>query len=483
MGPGHRRVVDAVGRRPDRAGEGRVNGRLAVLNVVGLTAPMLDARMPRLAAFVRTCGRAARVRPAFPAVTCTAQATYLTGLDAGGHGIVGNGWFDRDLCEVHFWKQSERLVAGPKLWDRLRERSPGFTCAKLFWWYNMASGADWAITPRPLYPADGSKVFDIHTEPLSLRAAIKADLGDFPFPAFWGPLAGIGSSRWIAASARWIEQHHSPSLSLVYLPHLDYSLQRLGPADPATAADLAAIDSVAGDLIDFYRGRGVRVALLSEYGIEPVDRPIHLNRVLRRGGWLAVKDELGRETLEVFSSRAFAVADHQVAHVYVRDPSILDAVRAAIAAEPDVAEVLGADEQRARGLWHARSGDLLAVAAPGAWFTYYFWESDAKAPDYARTVDIHRKPGYDPVELFLDPALRFPKLAIGSRLLRRKLGMRALMDVIPLDASLVRGSHGRIPKDPDYWPVFALEGDPHPAERMRAEEVAGRILEMFPAPG
>jgi len=454
--------------------------RTVVLDVVGLTAPMLEGgAMPRLAGFVReACGGAVtRVRPAFPAVTCTAQATYLTGQTPGVHGIVGNGWFNRDLCEVHFWKQSEQLIGGSKLWDRLREGTPGFTCAKLFWWYNMGSSADFSITPRPLYAADGSKVFDIHTQPLDLRPAIKSALGDFPFPGFWGPMAGIASSEWIAASARWIEERHSPSLSLVYLPHLDYNLQRLGPGDAQIATDLAAIDGVAGGLIDFYRARDVRVAVLSEYGIEPVDRPVHLNRLLRRRGWVAIKDELGRETLEVFSSRAFVVADHQIAHVYVRDAAILEAVREAIAAEPGVAEVLGREEQSARGLWHARSGDLLAVAARGAWFTYYFWEEDAKAPDYARTVDIHRKPGYDPVELFLDPTIRFPGLAITSRLARRKLGMRALMDVIPLDATLVKGSHGRVSGNPEDWPVFAVEGGVGSGDRMEATDVAGRLVE------
>ena len=222
--------------------------RTVVLNVVGLTRSLLERAMPRLSAFARE-GQMATIRPAFPAVTCTAQSSYLTGLSPADHGIVGNGWYDRDLAEVHFWKQSNRLVSGPKLWDKLRAEDSSFTCAQLFWWHNMNATVDYSITPRPLYPADGRKIFDIHTGPFSLRPEIKKDLGEFPFTQFWGPMAGIGSSRWIGDSARWIEDHHHPTLSLVYLPHLDYNLQRRGPHDSRIETDLRLIDDLAGDLI------------------------------------------------------------------------------------------------------------------------------------------------------------------------------------------------------------------------------------------
>ena len=434
--------------------------RTVVLNVVGLTRGLLPS-MPRLSAFARE-GQAASIRPAFPAVTCTAQSSYLTGLAPTEHGIVGNGWYDRDLAEIHFWKQSNHLVGGPKLWDKLRARDASFTCAQLFWWYNMHATVDWSITPRPLYPADGRKIFDIHTGPHTLRPEIKKDLGEFPFPSFWGPAAGIESSRWIAAAARWIEEKHQPTLNLVYLPHLDYNLQRLGPRDPKIADDLSLIDEVAGELIDFFHARGVQVAVLSEYGITEVDTPVHLNRVLRRHGWLSIKDELGLETLDCGGSRAFAVADHQVAHIYLNDPAIESQVRAAIEAEPGVERVLDAAAQTELGLRHPRAGDLIAIAKPRSWFTYYYWLDDAVAPDFARTIDIHRKAGYDPAELFLDPKLRWPKLRIAAFLLRKKLGLRGLLNVIPLDATLVRGSHGRIPEDENDWPVLLLEKNAAP---------------------
>jgi len=425
--------------------------RTAVLNVVGLTRSVLDAST-HMRAFA-AAGSVSAIRPAFPAVTCTAQSTYLTGLAPAQHGIVGNGWYDRTLSEVQFWKQSNHIVAGRKIWEDLRQREPGFTCAKLFWWYNMYSSADFSITPRPMYPADGRKVFDIYTHPASIRENIKADLGDFPFPSFWGPIAGIKSSQWIAESAKWIERRHEPTLNLVYLPHLDYNLQRLGPNHPAIRADVAAIDEVVGDLIAFFQSRSVQVVLLSEYGITEVDRPIHLNRLFREQGWIALREELGLELLDCGASRAFAVADHQIAHVYVNDPSVLGEVRSLLEQQSGVEKILGPAEQTAMGINHGRSGDLIAVADARSWFTYYYWQDDRSAPDFARCVDIHRKPGYDPVELFVDPALKLPKLKIAATLLRKKLGFRTLMDVIPLDASLVKGSHGRMPELADY-PLF-----------------------------
>ncbi len=431
--------------------------RTAILNVVGLTSRLLGPHMPRLQA-AATVGGLIRVQPVLPAVTCTAQSTYLTGLPPSGHGAVANGWYDRELAEHHFWKQSNHLVHGPKLWEAARAARPGFTCAKLFWWYNMYSTADWSVTPRPMYPADGRKVFDVYTHPLSLRPELKADLGDFPFPAFWGPLAGIASSEWIARSAEWIEDRHHPDLSLVYLPHLDYNLQRLGPDDPRIAADCAAIDRVAGGLMDFYAQRGVRTIVLSEYGITAVRRSIALNRIFRAKGWLALKDELGRELLDGGASQVFAIADHQIAHIYVNDPALLSAARAAIESVDGVARVLDRAQQRAAGLDHARSGDLVAFSAEDAWFNYYYWDDDARAPDFARCVDIHRKYGYDPVELFLDPALAAPKLRVAAKLLRRKLGFRGLMDVISLDANLVKGSHGTCPADSSEWPVLIGTG-------------------------
>lgn len=435
--------------------------RTVVIDIVGLSESLLGPHTPRLNAF-RQRGALCRIAPAFPAVTCTAQANYLTGQPPAAHGIVANGWYDRQLAEVHFWKQSNHLVGGAKLWETLQAAEPQFSCAQLFWWFNMYAGVDWSITPRPMYPADGRKIFDVYAWPYSLRSEIKQDLGEFPFPGFWGPAAGIdtpqgprdAASRWIAESAKWVERRFAPSLSLVYLPHLDYNLQRLGPTNPAIGSDLERIDEIAGDLLAFFEKQSVQVVLLSEYGISPVDTPIHLNRLFREQGWLSIKEELGRELLDCGASSAFAVADHQVAHVYLNDRSLEKAVRARLEQQPGIAAVLGAAEKHAQGLDHPRAGDLIALAQERAWFTYYYWLEDCRAPDFARTVDIHRKPGYDPVELFLNPDTPLIRAKIAWRLLQKRLGFRMLMDVIPLDASLVKGSHGRRPSATGEWPVL-----------------------------
>lgn len=444
--------------------------RTVVINVVGLTRGLVGERTPAIQAFAnRTQLRV--VDPAFPAVTCTAQSNYVTGKQPSEHGIVANGWYNRELAEVQFWKQSNHVVHGPKIWDELRAIDPDFTCAKTFWWYNMYAAVDYSMTPRPMYPADGRKFFDIYTWPYELRPAVKQELGEFPFFGFWGPAAGVDSpkgkadcvSRWIADAAKWTEDRHQPTLQLVYLPHLDYNLQRVGPNDPSIAKDLGEIDRIVGDLLAHFERAGVRVVLLSEYGITEVRRAVHLNRVFRERGWLTIKEELGLELLDAGNSRAFAVADHQVAHVYVNDHALLNTVRDVVEKQPGVNRVLDAAGKREAGIDHSRAGDLVALADEDAWFTYYYWMDDQRAPDFARTVDIHRKPGYDPVELFLDPKIPAVKLKILWRLLQKKLGFRMLMDVIPLDANLIKGSHGVRPADRSNWPVIIADPQSLPA--------------------
>jgi predicted AlkP superfamily pyrophosphatase or phosphodiesterase len=447
--------------------------RTAVLDVVGLTSSVVE-RMPRLREFVSQ--REMRtIVPAFPALTCNAQSTYLTGLPPREHGIVGNGWYDRDLAEVHFWKQSDHLVRGRKLWEELREKVVDFTCAKLFWWYNMYSTVEYSITPRPMYPADGRKVLDIYTAPFDVRFEIKKKLGEFPFPSFWGPGAGIKSSQWIAESARWIEQRYQPSLSLVYLPHLDYSLQKLGPDDPNIGTELKLLDRLLDDLVAFFQQRDIPVVILSEYGIGAVDHPVSLNRVFRRKGWIAIKDELRLEMIDCGASKVFAVADHQVAHIYVKQPAMIEEVRSVVQSQEGVESVLDRSEQVSLGIDHPRAGDLVAIANARSWFTYYYWLEDAVAPDFARTVDIHRKIGYDPVELFIDPKIKFPAARIASFLLKKKLGIRGLLEIVPLDPFLVKGSHGRMSERVEDHPVIIADKVSSSPGSIQATDVYGLL--------
>jgi len=450
--------------------------KTVVLNVVGLTSKLVRAGALHLSRWAEDAATT-RIRPAFPAVTCTAQTNYLTGRYPSQHGIVGNGWYVRDECEVRFWKQSNKLVQAAKIWERARALDRSFTCANVFWWFNMYSAADYTVTPRPMYTADGRKLPDVYTTPADLRVELQAKLGAFPLFNFWGPKASIESSRWIAESAKHVEQKFSPMLTLVYLPHLDYNLQRIGPSDPAAADDLRQVDEVCGDLITFYEARGAHVIILSEYGLCDVTTPVHLNRVLREHGLIAVREELGLELLDPGASAAFAVADHQVAHVYVNDRAQHSKVRALLETTPGVEQVLDTEGKAAHQIDHARAGDLVVIANPNAWFTYYYWLDDERAPDFARTVDIHRKPGYDPVELFLDPSIRAPVVTVGWKLARKNLGFRVLMDVIPLDASLVRGSHGRPNISEDEGPL-AISRQKHlmPATTIESVDVCALIL-------
>lgn len=427
--------------------------KTVVLNVVGLTSSLLGEHTPFLSRWANQ-GQVLPIEPPIPAVTCSVQASYLTGKMPNAHGIVGNGWYFRDECEVKFWRQSNQLIQAPKVWETARTLDPNFTCANLFWWYNMYSTVDWSVTPRPMYPADGRKIPDIYTQPAEMRRQLQSQLGQFPLFNFWGPNTSIASSQWIAESAKWVEQQYSPSLTLVYLPHLDYCLQKFGPNLELVKQDLAEIDAVCADLIEFYEALDAKVIVLSEYGITPVDQPIHLNQILRQNGMIAVREELGRELLDPGASIAFAVADHQIAHVYVNDGDYLNEVRCLLETIPGIAQVLDHSGKQAYCLDHPRSGDLVAIAEPNAWFTYYYWLDERRCPDFARTVDIHRKPGYDPVELFLDPKIKLPQVKVGLNLVKKQLGFRYLMDVIPLDAGLVKGSHGVAPTSAEESPVF-----------------------------
>jgi predicted AlkP superfamily pyrophosphatase or phosphodiesterase len=453
--------------------------RRVVLNVVGLSArDLVSGEMPHIAEFAKR-GSSAKISPAFPAVTCTAQSDYLTGERPAVNGLVGNGWYDRELSEVHFWKQSNRLVQAPKVWDKLHQRSNKLRIANLFWWYNMGTAADISVTPRPNYLADGGKVFDIATYPYEIKNSLKADLGDFPFKSFWGPAAGLASSQWIARAAQWIEQNQKPDLNLVYLPHLDYDLQRFGPRSAEARQARLDIDNLVGGLIEFFEKRGVDVLIVSEYAITEVNQDIPLNRILRKHGLLRIKEELGAEILDTFNSQAFAVVDHQVAHVIVQDRSKLDEVRKILENTEGVEKVLDQDAQKKLGINHERSGDFIVVAQKNVWFSYYWWLDDARAPDYARTVDIHRKPGYDPAELLIDSSILFPLINAAWFLLKKRLGLRALLKLTPLTGEKIKGSHGRVPEDPLDWPVMITSMNAGVPNSISSTEVFSYIIQSF----
>ena len=427
--------------------------KTVVINVVGLTNRLIGAHTPFIKSFLEG-GNSAYISPVLPAVTCTAQSTYLTGKSPSEHGIVGNGWYFKDECEIKFWRQSNKLVAQEKIWEKLKRLQPNFTCSNMFWWYNMYSTTDYSVTPRPNYLADGRKIPDIYSHPSELRDTLQAALGTFPLFQFWGPKTSIKSSQWIADATLKTDALYDPTLTLVYLPHLDYNLQRYGLNFDKISKDLNEIDGVVKQLVTYYQKQDANIILLSEYGITNVDNPIHLNRVLRSKGYVSIRIERGLELLDAGASKAFAVADHQIAHVYLNDVTIKREVKRLLENLKGVEKVLIDDDIKAAKLDHERCGDLVVLADKNSWFTYYFWMDDKKAPDYARMVDIHKKPGYDPVEMLTDPKDKLILPKVIWKLLKKKLGFRTVLDIIPLKAELVRGSHGRKPEDEADYPIF-----------------------------
>jgi predicted AlkP superfamily pyrophosphatase or phosphodiesterase len=448
--------------------------KTVVIDVVGLSSSLIGDHTPFLRDYVRR-KKLYHITPMLPAVTTSVQSTYLTGAWPETHGVVGNGWYDRTECEVKFWKQSNKLVAAEKIWERAKKQDASFTCANMFWWYNMYSSVDFSVTPRPNYLADGRKLPDCYSHPAELRDELQATLGQFPLFQFWGPGADIRSTQWIADASLYTDKRYDPVLTLIYLPHLDYCLQKSGPAANMIQKELNEIDAVVKQLVTYYEEKGARIIVLSEYGITRVDQPVHLNRVLREAGLLEVRVERGLELLDAGASKAFAVADHQVAHVYVNDAGVRSRVKEVLASTPGVERILEEHTKNEFHINHSRAGDLIAIADERSWFTYYFWLDDAKAPDYARTVDIHRKPGYDPVEMFMSSKVR-----AAYKLLRKKAGLRYVMDVIPLDATLIKGSHGRPAAPKQFQPVL-ISDHSSPSDTLVATEVYDVIWKTMTA--
>ncbi|MFT3879171.1 MAG: alkaline phosphatase family protein [Gemmatales bacterium] len=417
---------------------------LIIINAVGMTSRLL-AHAPRLQALAKS-GWSRTLRETLPAVTCTAQASLLTGKPPSEHGIVANGWLFRDTMEVRFWQQSNRLIEAEPFYVTARREAEKegrrFRCAKLFWWFNQGADVEFSVTPKPFYGADGNKAFGISGQPEGLCEGIEKEIGKFPFPSFWGPNSGLKSTAWIAQCAAKVVRDHQPELSLVYLPHLDYEPQRRGPSGCDMKKYVGELDDSLQPLLDTAKQIGARFWVVSEYGHCDVDQPVYLNRELRQAGWLQVRLGPFGEQLETFASEAFAVCDHQLAHVYVRRPEMIQPIRDRLACLSGVGRVHIGEERAEIGLNHPRSGEIVVLSKPNAWFAYPFWLEDRLAPDYARCIDIHRKPGFDPCELFFDPKLLWPIGRAIRRLIQKKLGFRTLFDVIPFDGNLVRGSHG-----------------------------------------
>jgi predicted AlkP superfamily pyrophosphatase or phosphodiesterase len=414
------------------------SGRVLLIDVAGLSyrflQPPFDA--PAIRGIARDGGTLAALKPSFPALTCPVQATLTTGVGADRHGIVANGYYDRDRLRATFWEQSDGLVQAERIWTRARRKRPGFRSAMLFWQNSVASDNDVILTPAPIHLHHGGMIQSCYSRPSDLNADLVREVGRFNLMGYWGPFTSAKSSRWIAQATVHVLERFAPDLALTYLPHMDYNQQRWGPSDPRMARDLAETDACVGEILTVARNRAYDVILVSDYGMSDVRRAVHPNRALREAGLLAVRDVKRMEYLDFGLSRAWAMTDHQVAHVYCH-PSAIREARDVLGRLDGVESIIDREEQKAFRADHARSGELILVASRDAWFAYPWWTDPGRAPDYATHVDIHNKPGYDPLELFLD----------WGALLRFKLSVAA-------NPALVRGSHGRIPGPLEEHGVF-----------------------------
>lgn len=435
--------------------------RVILLSIPGLREQDLAA-MPNLQKLAAS-GGTAKLIPSFPAVTCPVQANMTTGKLPREHGVVANGFFWREKGEVEMWTAWNDCILAPQIWDVLHERQPGTTSAVWFALHSKGCGADYVCTPAPIHNPDGSESLWCYTKPTELYGDFRDSLGHFPLQHFWGPLANIKSSAWIADSAIAAARNLKPNFFYIYLPHLDYAAQKSGPDSPAAQAAVVELDNVLGKLFNeinaAFAGETPLWLVASEYTIQPVDHVTYPNRVLREAGLLAVKREGDAELLDLAESKAWALVDHQLGHVFVRDadPQVIEQVAKLFRGQQGIAEVLVGKDREQHGLNHPRTGEVVLVSTPNSWQAYYWWFDDRNAPPFARTVDIHRKPGYDPVEMHFD---------------------RQTMS-IPLDATLVKGSHGAPANDGAGGVLIASQVGILSSAQLADTDVAGIVLQQF----
>ncbi|MBQ7251592.1 MAG: alkaline phosphatase family protein [Kiritimatiellae bacterium] len=363
-------------------------------------------------------------RPAesvFPAVTCTAQASFRTGLLPREHGMVSNGVFLRSLLRPSFWEQSAALVRGPRIWEAARRA--GRTVGILFWQQSLGEAADVVVSPAPIHKHGGGTILGCSVRPAELGAKLEASFGAFPLFRYWGPLASSKIGDAVAGYAEAVARGADPDDLFVYLPTLDYDLQRFGPEDARAGKAFAAAASQLSRLAALAEKAGAEFTAFGDYAITQVTAPPAFpNRLLREKGFFLTRGVKGMAYPDIFFSKAFAMADHEIAHVYVRNPGDVAAVADLFRASGEYAEVA---ERTPSAEWGAATaGEILLVAKEGSWCAYPWWTDPREAPDFAGHVDIHNKPGYDPCELFFERGLRFPPPTAR-------------------DASRIRGTHGR----------------------------------------
>ena len=443
-----------------------------LLSIPGLRQEDLS-RMPTLRAMAAV-GDCVPLDPGFPAVTCSVQATLTTGSPPAGHGIVANGVYDRGTHHLEMWISPDGVHRSQRIWDRLKSARPELRTAAWFLLQSKHATADLVCLPAPKHNPDGTETMWCHTNPEPIYAALREKLADFPLHKFWGPIAGIESSQWISRSFLEASRTSPPQFAAVYLPHLDYAAQRTGPDSPAAHAACGELDAEIAQLIDGFGAvvghDRLTVLVVGEYRIRPVSHTLFPNRVLREAGLLSVTETADGELIDMPGSRAWALADHQVSHVYLadgHDDLLVEQVASLFRGRAGVARVLVGADLVTVGLVDSappgnenRCGDVVIESTPDSWQSYFYWLDDAKAPRFARTIDIHRKPGYDPLELHIDRA-KLPAVSI------------------PLDVSLVKGSHGAVDPSKPHETIFIASSSGLVDGPLAMREIAAIVMGIF----
>jgi predicted AlkP superfamily pyrophosphatase or phosphodiesterase len=427
-----------------------------VINAVGLPNDPSAQRTPNIRRLADN-GTSLSMIPSFPAVTCSVQATLTTGKYPREHGIIGNGFMDRDNYQVSFWEQNARLVRSERIWEIVKKNNESLKTAVLFWQNTLFTNSDVVVTPKPIH-LDNEVVFWCYSKPVGFYEEIAKDIGEFDLRSYWGPLASRKSSEWITKCAMLTIEKHKPNLLLMYLPQVDYSAQKFGPDSPEANSDIGFVDQLVGQMVSKTEELGIAkdtvFIILSEYSFNKVSRSVSLNVKLRDANLLAVRKINGKEYIDYEHCKAFAMADHQFAHVYVKK-GYLDETKSILNKVEGVSRILDDEGKKAYKIDNDRSGELIAIADNDCWFNYYWWYDSNDAPAFAKNVDIHRKPGYDPLELFFDP---------------RTKG-------ISMDTDLIKGSHGA---DTRPVPVVIGRNDPKSKqESIDATQIAPTIARLL----
>lgn len=431
--------------------------KLIVLDIVGLSKKQFEKIKPKNISSILQNGSYSSFEPSFPAVTCSVQASIFSGTYPSEHGIIANGYYDEVFKKISFWEQPADLVKSSRIWDILKKKYPNFTTSLLFLQNSLYANSDVIISPKPIH-LDQKMIMWCYSKPENFYEKIAESIGKFDLKSYWGPFSSLQSSDWIIKSAKATIQDHSPDLVLIYLPHLDYASQKFGPDSTEFKKSVNELDGIIGDFFQFLNQEfpnTYEIMILSEYNFNSVNNSISPNLLLRQNGLLSTRRIEDKDYIDYEFSKAFAMVDHQIAHIYIK-PGYEDEV-SKIFKNNNIGTILNKNSQKTLNINHPKSGSLILCSNDDSWFNYYWWDDKKYAPDFTFNVDIHRKPGYDPLELFVD--------------LKSK--------TISHDTSLIKGSHGLISNDSMNLPLIGTSFEAKMNEKIPVIEIKNKIQNFF----